>query len=104
MYDYCKTWFEGEWSNWMIYCSKPGLANTNSNIESFNNVLKRDYFRSRKVPMRAALDIIIECIVCYSTTMAEFKTMPVPRSSSTKFARQMTASNFSRYISRISRY
>ena len=24
MYDYCATWFEGEWSNWQIYCSKPG--------------------------------------------------------------------------------
>ena len=42
MYEYCASWFEGVWSNWMIYCSKPGLANTNSNIESFNNVLKRD--------------------------------------------------------------
>ena len=48
MYDYILTWFTGEWSNWMIYCSKPGLANTNSNIESFNNVLKRDYLKDVK--------------------------------------------------------
>jgi hypothetical protein len=44
MYEYCETWFTCDWSNWMIYHSKPGLANTNSNIESFSNVLKRDYF------------------------------------------------------------
>ena len=30
MYEYCATWFEGPWSNWQIYHSKPGLANTNS--------------------------------------------------------------------------
>ncbi len=34
-YTYCATWFTGDWSN------KPGQANTNSNIESFNNVIKK---------------------------------------------------------------
>ena len=64
MYEYCATWFVAEWSNWMSFYSKPGLANTNSNIESFNAVLKRDYFERRKVPMRTALTKLIECIVC----------------------------------------
>jgi len=76
MYEYCASWFEGIWSNWMIYCSKPGLANTNSNIESFNNVLKRDYFERRKVPMRTAINKLFECITYYSTEYSEFKTIP----------------------------
>ncbi len=59
-------WFDGIWSNWMIHCSKPGLANTNLNIESFNNVLKRDYFERRKVLMRTALNKLFECITYYS--------------------------------------
>ena len=29
-------------SNWQIYHNKPGQANTNSNIESFNNVIKKN--------------------------------------------------------------
>lgn len=41
-YDYCATWFTGKWSNWQIYHNKPGQANTNSNIESFNNVIKKN--------------------------------------------------------------
>jgi len=31
-YSYCSGWFEGIWSNWQIYCNKPGHANTNSII------------------------------------------------------------------------
>jgi hypothetical protein len=27
MYEYCESWFTGESPNWMIYRSKPGLAN-----------------------------------------------------------------------------
>ena len=99
MYDYCTSWFNGEWSNWMIFCSKPGLANTNSNIESFNNVLKRDYFERRKVPMRTAISKIFECIVFYSTEFSEFKTRPEVKQKTLKLALGYTKANFKSAIS-----
>ena len=76
VYDYCATWFDGPWCNWQIFRNRPGQANSNSKIESFNNVLKRDYFERRKVPMRTAISKIFECIVYYSTEQSEFKTTP----------------------------
>jgi len=94
MYEYCESWFTGEWSNWMIYHSKPGLANTNSNIESFNNVLKRDYFERRKVPMRTALTKLIECIVYYSTEFSEFKIQPLIKPNVLKLARGYSKDNY----------
>lgn len=94
MYEYCASWFDGIWSNWMIYCSKPGLANTNSNIESFNNVLKRDYFERRKVPMRTALNKLFECITYYSTEYSEFKTIPGVKSKTKKLAESYSKANF----------
>jgi hypothetical protein len=62
VYDYCATWLEGDWSNWQIYCNKPGQANSNSNIESFNNVIKIDMSR-KKLTMKAAITAIFEQIV-----------------------------------------
>ena len=94
MYEYCATWFVGEWSNWMIYHSKPGLANTNSNIESFNAVLKRDYFERRKVPMRTALTKLIECIVYYSTENTEFKLIPEIKTNVLRRALGYTKDNY----------
>ena len=44
--------------------------------------------------MKACIDIIFEVIICYSTTKAEFKTMPVVRQSTLKFAKKMSDSNF----------
>ncbi len=76
MYDYCVTWFKGEWANWMVYCNKLWLANTSSNIKSLVNVLKRDYFERRKEPKKTAIAKVCECIDYYSTGIAEFKTIP----------------------------
>jgi hypothetical protein len=68
--------------------------NTNSNIESFNNVLKRDYFERRKVPMRTALNKLIECIVYYSTEFIEFKIQPLIKPSVLKLARGYSKDNY----------
>ena len=47
MYDYIMTeWIErnDHRCNWQIFRNNPGLANTNSPIESFNNTIKRIYY------------------------------------------------------------
>ena len=75
MYDYCASWFEGVWSNWQIYHSRPGLANTNSKIESFNRKVKRFTYR-RKMRVLSALNTLIEIIIYYSTEFTEFENMP----------------------------
>ena len=62
-YKYCSGWFEGMWSNWQIFCNKPGHANTNSNIESFNRVIKIDFTNNRRMPMKTAIGKIFEQIV-----------------------------------------
>ena len=75
MYEYCATWFEGPWSNWQIYHSKPGLANTNSNIESFNRVIKR-FTNRRKLGIKASCQKLFELVVYYSNEYAEFENKP----------------------------
>jgi hypothetical protein len=75
MYEYCATWFDGMWSNWQIYHSQPGLANTNSNIESFNRTIKR-FTNRRKLGMKASCEKLFELITYYSTEYYEFEEKP----------------------------
>ena len=75
-YDYCASWFYGPWSNWQIYHNKPGQANTNSNIESFNNVIKKKYTNRRKLRLKAALIAIGKLILSYSTEPLDFEIYP----------------------------
>ena len=75
-YDYCASWFKGPWSNWQIYHNKPGQANTNSNIESFNNVIKKKYTNRSKLSLKAALLEIMKLILSYSTEPLEFEIYP----------------------------
>ena len=75
VYDYCAGWFSGVWSKWQIFRNRPGQANTNSNIESFNNAIKRDFNRKR-VPMKQCLDELFEQIIYYSTEYPDFAKNP----------------------------
>lgn len=36
-------WFTGVFNNWQIYHNNSGFANSNSNVESFNIAIKRDF-------------------------------------------------------------
>ena len=93
VYDYCLTWFEGEWSTWQIFRNKPGQANTNSNIESFNNTIKLDLSRKR-LPMKAAIKAIFEQIVYYSTEYEPFAKIPKYNQKTRELADCLTKSNF----------
>jgi hypothetical protein len=96
VYDYCLTWFEGNWSNWQIFRNKPGQANTNSNIESFNNVIKVDLSRKR-LPMKASINAIFEQIVYYSTEYSEFATIPKYNQTTKELADCLKAKNFKKF-------
>ena len=93
VYDYCATWLEGDWSNWQIYCNKPGQANSNSNLESLNNVIKIDLSR-KKLTMKAAITAIFEQIVYYSTSYEEFARMPKYCEKTKELADRLIKSNF----------
>ena len=93
MYEYCASWFEGVWSNWQIYHTRPGCANTNSNIESFNRSVKRFTYR-RKMSVLSALNTLMEIITYYSTEFAEFETMPKYSKKTRKLAELYDKSNF----------
>lgn len=77
MYEYINAqWFTGNFDKWQIFRNKPGFANTNSNVESFNNVIKRDFTNRRKLSVKAALDTINEIITYYSNNDIDFAKKP----------------------------
>lgn len=93
VYDYCATWFDGPWCNWQIFRNRPGQANSNSNIESFNNVIKLDLNRKR-LPMKAAILAIFEQIVYYSTEDKIFEKIPKFNRHTRELADSLIKSNF----------
>jgi hypothetical protein len=60
----------------MIYYNEPGYANTNSNIESFNATIKRDFFKRKRFSVYGAILKLEEIIKYYSKADIEFHTLP----------------------------
>ena len=63
------------WLNWQIRIGRPGLANTNSNIESFNRTIKR-FTNRRKLGMKASCEKLFELITYYSKEYCDFEEKP----------------------------
>ena len=59
-------WFEGKFCKWQIFRTPPGFATTNSNIESFNSVIKRDFTSRKRQSIMNAINIINEIVIYYS--------------------------------------
>ena len=93
-YDYCATWFTGKWSNWQIYHNKPGQANTNSNIESFNNIIKKKYTNRTKLSMKAALVALEKLVLSYSTEPLDFEIYPKFEMKTKAYADKLVKKNF----------
>lgn len=53
-------WILGNFTNWKIYCSEPGIASTNNALESFNNIIKKSYTLNARHSLSALVDIFIE--------------------------------------------
>ena len=73
---YCSTWMSGKWSKWQIYHNPPGWSNTNSNIESFNATIKRDFSLRRRYTVYGSVNIIKEIISYYSVNTDIFQLNP----------------------------
>ena len=76
IYEYCSTWFKGKWSKWQIFHSPPGWSSTNSNIESFNATIKRDFSLRRRYTVFGSVNVIKDIITYYSTNKEEFCCYP----------------------------
>jgi hypothetical protein len=95
MYEYINAqWFSSDFNKWQIFRNNPGFANTNSNIESFNNVIKRDFTGRRKLSVKVALDKINDMIEYYSTNYLEFQFKPAFDRKMLSNAKKLSDSNF----------
>jgi hypothetical protein len=95
MYDYVnKQWFKSNFNKWQIFRNPPGYANTNSNVESFNNVIKRDFTGRRKLPLKTALNKLEEIITYYSNNDIEFARQPLIEEKILKPSQKYIKSNF----------
>ena len=91
LYEYVnKQWLEGAFNKWQIYHNEPGWANTNSNIESFNAAIKRDFFKRRRMTVIGAVHKIEEIIKYYSTNKKEFHILPKYSDKLDKFSLSKT--------------
>jgi hypothetical protein len=69
-------WLDGPFCKWKIFRTPPGYAITNSNIESFNSVIKRDFTNRKRQSIMSAINIIEEIITYYSTHGLNFSVAP----------------------------
>jgi len=76
VYEYVSTWLTGNYSKWQIYHNPPGFASTNSNIESFNATIKRDFSLRKRYSVYSSVNIIQQIINYYSTNKTIFHTTP----------------------------
>jgi hypothetical protein len=64
---FVKQWVESDFSRWPIFQTPPGLAQTNSPIESFNNTIKQQFTKRLKNHIVSSLEIFVELIQYEST-------------------------------------
>ena len=76
VYEYVMTWLTGKFKKWKIFHNPPGWSNTNSNIESFNAVIKRDFTLRRRYSVYASVEMMEDIILYYSTNPKKFNTTP----------------------------
>lgn len=110
LYEYIRVqWYDSRFNNWMIYHTPAGLANTNSNIESFNATIKRNFFFNRKrLSVYGATLKLKELIKYYSKTNIPFHTIPRYEEKLHKKANLKLVSDFipigSKHFKILSRY
>jgi hypothetical protein len=69
-------WLDGPFCKWQIFRTPSDYATTNSNIESFNSVIKRDFTNRKRQSIMSAINIIEEIITYYSTHGLNFSVAP----------------------------
>jgi len=79
MHDYINNqWLTGPFNKWQVFRNPPGFANTNSNIESFNASIKRDFTIRRRmsISVNGGLSKLKEIVVYYSNIGEPFEKQP----------------------------
>lgn len=98
MYDHIySTWIntKDHTNKWQIFRNKPGFANTNSPLESFNSRLKTDFFKRVVRSVGGALAIICDEIIPYlGDNCKKFRSSPRYSASTEKLALKLTKNNF----------
>ena len=95
MYEYIRDqWLEGDFRMWQIFRNKPGYANTNSNLESFNATIKRDFTNNTAFYISGAIEHIGEIIEFYSENAVEFELAPKFDKSVLTSANKLSKANF----------
>jgi hypothetical protein len=88
-------WFKGSFTKWQIFRNPLGLANTNSNIENFNAIIKRDFTGKRKLKMKTALKKLDEIIFYYlDSDKFIFNVRPLADKNIVGLANRLTKSHF----------
>ncbi len=76
VYDYItKQWIDNRFSEWQIFHSPPGFANTNSNIESFNRQIK-GFTEKKRLSVFGMLKKCEEMVLYYSIQQNYFNEYP----------------------------
>ena len=95
MYNYINNqWLSEPFNKWQIFRNNPGFANTNSNIESFNAAIKRDFTTRRRLSIPAALAKFREIVDYYSTTDTHFELIPECEKIVKEFSENITKKHF----------
>jgi len=88
-------WFRGTFSNWHIYKTPAGFANTNNPMESFNKIIKAYFTRFLEHRLLQFILLIIEHLIpFYSNNIKEFMFYRIPHSKTIKLAKNLVASKF----------
>ena len=69
-------WFTGRYNKWQIFRNDPGMANTNSNIESYNATVKRDYTLRKRLSVITLLDKFKTIVIVESGSTIDFSYLP----------------------------
>ncbi|GMF58027.1 unnamed protein product [Phytophthora fragariaefolia] len=86
-------WLYGRFCNWQAFWTRSGFATTNNPVETFNNVLKRDYTLRRRLTMGALLQELSECCHHSAGNVRPFLYTVVPSSSLVRRANEMARAN-----------
>ena len=83
-------WMEGAFTNWHIFKSPPGFANTNNPMESFNKIIKARFTNFEEMPLIAFIMVIIEHLIpFYSENSKEFFFYRIPHKKTVAIAHKL---------------
>ena len=80
--------------NWQSFRNRPGFANTNSPLESFNNMIKTQFMKRVVMSIGGALSKIEEVIIYYSNNPKKFNFSPRFVKTTNVLALTLTKENF----------